>query len=104
MPGTYPEPEGALGAVLLRRAKESAALLADYDDPAGALAAVIGEILASEASLRYFVTKVDADDPYTHASLRATLSTMLQNLERSGLASPYRRYETPSFRLPKSRT
>jgi hypothetical protein len=95
--------EGALTVVLLRRVTESAALLTDYDEPLAALASVIENLLDSEESLGRFVTKVDAewgrlyselphfdrsqrppdpDDPYTLASVRATLAALYERLEQ----------------------
>ena len=82
---------------------ESAALLTDYDEPLAALASVIENLLDSEESLGRFVTKVDAewgrlyselphfdrsqrppdpDDPYTLASVRATLAALYERLEQ----------------------
>jgi hypothetical protein len=95
--------EGALAPELLRRTKASEALLEDYDNPQAVLAQVTRDLLESEDSLRRFVIRVDAewgriylerphfestdsapdrDDPYTWESVRATLTQLLEDLER----------------------
>ncbi len=94
--------EGALSVVLLRRVRESADLLASsYQQPLAALAQVTEHILGSEERLHSFVHQVDTewgriylerphfqqagrkpdrDDPYTFSSVRATLSSLLDEL------------------------
>jgi hypothetical protein len=95
--------EGALRIVLLRLAKESAELWSDDESPADSLAGIVEKILGSEAGLRHFVTEVDTEwgriyserphferdhrppdarDPYTLASVRATLGDLLEDLRR----------------------
>ena len=94
--------EGALIVALLRRVAASEALLERYDEPLGALTRVIEGILESDDTLQRFVAKVDAewgriylerphfethqqppdsDDPYTLASVRSTLTTLLARVQ-----------------------
>lgn len=94
--------EGALGEVLLRQARESEVLYkASYKKPLEALSKYVEQILSSESRLQSFVTEVDAywgrmyyerphfqkpgaeadaDDPYTHESVRSQLSRLLEQL------------------------
>lgn len=94
--------EGALLVVLQRRVRESGDLLAtSYDQPLSALVRVVEGLLESEEGLQGFVRAVDAqwgriylerphfqrpgqkphrDDPYTFSSVRATLSTLRDEL------------------------
>ncbi len=96
------DPEGALLVVLQRRVRESADLLASrYQQPLAALAEVAEHLLESEERLQSFVQQVDVewgriylerphfqrpgqaphrDDPYTFASVRATLLRLLEEL------------------------
>jgi hypothetical protein len=92
---------GALGVVLLRRVRESAILLAKYDQPLTALACCIQHLLDSDALLKDFVCEVDVewgriyderpyferegfppdpDDPYTTESVRLALSRLIAKL------------------------
>ncbi len=96
--------EGALLIVLQRRVRESADLLASGYQPLAALAQVTEHILGSEERLQGFVQQVDVewgriylerphfersgrapdrDDPYTFASVRGALSSLLDELRRS---------------------
>jgi hypothetical protein len=97
--------EGALLVVLLRRVRESEALLESaYDRPLDALASVAERILGSRDGLRRFVGEVDAEwgriyserpyfdsagtpprpgDPYTVESVGAALTALLARLEPS---------------------
>ncbi len=97
--------EGALKTVLVRRVRESEVLLAThYADALGALTRVTEQVLASGARLRRFVRAIDAEwgrlyserpyferegspphrkDPYTVASVRQTLSGLLEGLRRA---------------------
>lgn len=94
--------EGALLVVLERRVRESMKLTQEsYDHPFHALAETVEHILSGEDRLRSFVRQVDAewgriylerphfeqpgrpphrDDPYTVASVRVTLSGLLDTL------------------------
>ncbi len=96
------DPEGALLVVLERRFRESMALTDEsYDHPLAALTRTIERLLSSEDRLQSFVGRVDAewgriylerphfqqpgqrphrDDPYTFASVRATLERLLEKL------------------------
>ncbi len=96
------DPEGALLVVLERRFRESMALTEEsYDHPLTALTELVEHILSSEDRLQSFVGRVDAewgriylerphfqqpgqrphrDDPYTFASVRATLDRLLEAL------------------------
>ena len=100
---------GALAVVLKRRVLGSEALLAAaYERPLEALARVVEHLLASEARLRRFVTRVDAEwgriyselpffereggaprpgDPYTVASVRGALAELLEQLGREPAGS-----------------
>ena len=100
--GHLADAEGALSVVLLRRVRESADLLeASYTQPLETLTVVVERLLASNARLRAFVRRVDAEwgriyserpmfelgqapprpgDPYTLASVRETLSRLLERL------------------------
>ena len=93
---------GALGIELLRRVGESTRLLeGGYERPLAALAEIVEEILGSPERLRRLVRRVDAEwgrmhsqrpyfergeappdaaDPYTIASVRATLASLLDHL------------------------
>ena len=99
------DPEGALLVVLERRFRESMELTEEtYDHPLDALTRVVEHILDREERLQGFVTQVDAewgriylerphfqqagqpphrDDPYTFASVRATLTGLLGKLRGS---------------------
>jgi hypothetical protein len=96
---------GALPVVLLERIKESELLLNNFDKPLFVLASYIQRVLDSEYLLKelvreadvewgrtlgerpYFETEgcpPDPDDPYTIASVRATLSGLLEKLAAGG--------------------
>jgi hypothetical protein len=94
--------DGALLAVLLRRVRDSETLMAaGYNQPLAALAEATSRLLASDDRLRRFVGSVDSewgrmyserprferaegpaaqDDPYTIASVRESLSDLLDRL------------------------
>ncbi len=94
--------EGALQIVLERRLRENMRLTEEsYDHPLLVLTELVERVLAREDHLQRFVTQVDAewgriylerphfqvagqhphrDDPYTFASVRATLSDLLEAL------------------------
>lgn len=97
-------PAGALAAVLLRQVRESELLLNNLDQPLVVLAASVQRILDSDYVLSEFVRACDiewgqingerphferpgvaphADDPYTAASVRDTLSQLLERLAES---------------------
>ncbi len=98
--------EGALLVVLERRARESMSLTQEsYDHPLAVLAEFVEHILGREDRLQAFVHQVDAEwgriylerphfqqagrpphrgDPYTFASVRATLSELLETLRIGG--------------------
>lgn len=100
------DPEGALQVVLLRRVRESALLLeSGYEAPLAALAGAVERLLGSEPRLQRFVTAIDAEwgriyserpyfegqgrtpdrrDPYTIASVRATLASLVAELDSGG--------------------
>jgi hypothetical protein len=90
-----------LPLVLLRRIKESELLLKHFDQPLFVLASYIQRVLDSEYLLKELVRETDIewgrtlgeqphfekegcppdpDDPYTIASVRATLSRLIENL------------------------
>jgi hypothetical protein len=92
---------GALPVVLLRRVKESELLLKHFDQPLFVLASYIQRVLDSEYLLKDLVREADIewgrilgerphfevegcppdpDDPYTIASVRATLSGLIEKL------------------------
>jgi hypothetical protein len=91
-----------LKIVLLRRVRESALLLENYDQPLAALATYCQNVLSSEYSLTELVREADTewgrvlgerpyfekggspphpDDPYTVASVRRALSELIEQLE-----------------------
>ncbi len=94
--------EGALLVVLERRVRESMQLTEEsYDHPLAVLAGIVEHILGREDRLQSFVRQVDTewgriylerphfqragkpphrDDPYTFASVRDTLSKLLDTL------------------------
>lgn len=96
--------EGALGSELLRRVSDSERSLEEsYEHPLATLADIARGILASPARLRGFVRQVDAEwgrmysrrpyfdqdeaapgaeDPYTVASVREALVSLLDDLRR----------------------
>ncbi|HET9337078.1 MAG TPA: hypothetical protein VFO12_11815 [Sphingomicrobium sp.] len=95
------DPSGSLRTVLHRHLKCSKLLLEKVDDPLGAAAACLRQLLASEHGLREIVREADfewgramderprferegsppdADDPYTVESVRKTLVEALQQL------------------------
>ena len=96
------DPEGVLSIVLLRRVTDSEILLkSGYSQPLVALARYGAQILSSDELLHDFVNEIDAqwgrmyferphferqdrppdpDDPYTFASVRATLSGLIAEL------------------------
>ena len=102
--------EGALLVELRRRVLGSETLLANgYERPLEALARITRRLLASEARLRRFVTRVDAEwgriyserpyfelegrapspeDPYTAESVRAALVDLLVELRADGYDAP----------------
>ena len=92
---------GALSVVLLRQVKESELLLNNLDQPLVVLAACVQRVLDSDYLLTELVRQADVewgrvygerphfervgapaheDDPYTAASVRGTLSQLLQKL------------------------
>ena len=92
---------GALSVVLLRQVKESELLLNNLDQPLVVLAACVQRVLDSDYLLADLVRQADVewgrvygerphfqragapaheDDPYTAASVRGTLSQLLQKL------------------------
>src|SRR5262249_34822078 len=96
---------GPLQVVLLRQIGQSETLLSQYDQPLVALTCYCQRVLASEPLLNELVRGADfewgrlfgerphfdkegcspdADDPYTIASVRVTLSTMIQQLGGTG--------------------
>ena len=102
--------EGALLPELRRRVLGSETLLGEgYERPLEALARVTRHLLAAEARLRRFVTRVDAEwgriyserpyfelegrapspgDPYTVESVRAALVDLLVELRADGYDAP----------------
>jgi len=94
-------PAGALSTVLLRMVKESECLLNHLDQPLTALAQFLEQALAAEYRLQELVREADVewgrtygerpyferegsppnqDDPYTAASVRTTLSQLVEKL------------------------
>ena len=94
---------GVLGGVLLRRVTESDFLLREYDYPLAVLACYLQQVLGSEYLLKELVREADVewgqvfgerphfekegcspdpDDPYTHESVRITLSGFIEALEQ----------------------
>lgn len=94
-------PAGALNAVLLCQVKESELLLRHLDQPLEALWAYLHDVLASEHVLQDLVRQADcewgrlynerphferpgvlphADDPYTSASVKASLLQLVEKL------------------------
>ena len=92
---------GVLPVVLLRRVKESELLLNHFDQPLFVLASFVQRVLDSDYLLKELVREADVDwgrtlgerpyfekegcppdpdDPYTIASVRATLSRLIENL------------------------
>lgn len=90
-----------LQTVLLRRVKESEVLLANFERPLSALAAFCQRVLGSEYQLMELVRETDVewgrvlgekpyfesagappqpDDPYTLASVRKTLASIIEKL------------------------
>jgi hypothetical protein len=96
--------EGALRIVLNRTVRESEIFMLHYDQPLESLARLLERLLDSENRLRRFVNQVDAewgrinserplleiegrpahpDDPYTLASVKQKLATLLERLSAS---------------------
>ncbi|AMV28393.1 hypothetical protein VT84_28575 [Gemmata sp. SH-PL17] len=92
---------GVLGTVVLRLFTESEVLLNNLDQPLAALATGIRKVLDSDYLLKELVREADVewgrvfgerphfevegrppdpDDPYTHASVRAALTALLETL------------------------
>jgi hypothetical protein len=97
-----------LGTVLLRQVGQSDRLLDNFDKPLSVLSQFVQHVLASEYLLANLVEeadvewgrmfgerphfekpggRADADDPYTIASVRSTLSQLLVTLASEGAAT-----------------
>jgi hypothetical protein len=98
-----PDPSGALKSIICRRIKSSTSILEKHlDDPKAGLVEILQALLASDGVLYEFVRQVDMrwgemyqerphfqqpgqtphqDDEYTHASVKADLTTLLQRVQ-----------------------
>ena len=98
------DPGGVLAQVVMRQVRTNEMIIENFDQPAVVLAGYLNQVLNSETNLKDLVREADAewgrtlgerphferegrppdpDDPYTLASVRSTLTQLLQNVTRS---------------------